>query len=52
MSDTNDERGPYGLGFIARELAILTVGVAGLFVLLGLIVVFVVPILGWSLALK
>lgn len=46
MTDADEHRRPSRLRFILKELAILTVGVAALFVALGLIVYFGAPLIG------
>ena len=49
MTDSDDRRRPSRLRFIVKEGAILAVGLVVLFVLLGLVVSWVFPLLSWSM---
>jgi hypothetical protein len=49
MVDPGQDRRTSKLRFIAKELAILVVGLVVLFVALALVVSIVVPLLGWSM---
>ena len=49
MVDPEQDRRPSRARFIAKELAILLVGLVVLFAALALVVSFVVPLLGWSM---
>ncbi len=49
MVDPEQDRRPSRLRSIAKELAILLVGLVVLFAALALVASFVVPLLGWSM---